>query len=169
MVFPDVVKNKKPSKTFKAYSIGYFHTDITQVRTGRGKLRLFVAIDRTSKYVYVELHEKADRNIAAQFLRNLVETVAYRIHTVLTDNGIEFTHQARHKYAFEHLFERVCDEHGIEHRVARLNYPWKNGQVERMNRTKGNDRQSLFIQSEGEIYWKRASDKSPESNEFISD
>ncbi len=105
------------------------------MRTGQGKLRLFVAIDRTSKYVYVELHEKAGRNITAQFLRNLVEAVAYRIHTVLTDNGIKFTHQARHKYAFEHLFERVCDEHGIEHRVIRINHPWTNGQVERTNRT----------------------------------
>ena len=29
--------------------------------------------------------------------------------------GIQFTNQARHKYAFHHIFDRVCDEHDIEH------------------------------------------------------
>lgn len=48
--------------------------------------------------------------IAAQFLRNLVATVPYTIHTVLTDNSIQFTDQARHKYAFHHIFDRVCGE-----------------------------------------------------------
>src|SRR3546814_15009636 len=73
--------------------------------------------------------------IAAQFLRNLVATVPYAIHTVLTDNGIQFTNMAHHKYAFHHIFDRVCDEHGIEHRLTKVMHPWTNGQVERMNRT----------------------------------
>ena len=34
-----------------------------------------------------------------------------------------------------HIFERVCHEHGIEHRLTKINHPWSNGQVERMNRT----------------------------------
>jgi hypothetical protein len=28
-----------------------------------------------------------------------------------------------------------CREHGIEHRFTKINHPWTNGQVERMNRT----------------------------------
>ncbi len=46
----------------------------------------------------------------AQFLRNLVKAVPDAIHTVLADNGIQFTNQERHKYAFHHIFDRVCDE-----------------------------------------------------------
>ena len=42
-------EEKKPKKKFKKYPIGYFHIDITEVRTEEGKLYLFVAIDRTSK------------------------------------------------------------------------------------------------------------------------
>lgn len=34
-----------------------------------------------------------------------------------------------------HLFDRICAEHGIEHRLTKLNHPWTNGQVGRMNRT----------------------------------
>jgi len=34
-----------------------------------------------------------------------------------------------------HIFDRVCREHGIEHRLTKIAHPWTNGQVERMNRT----------------------------------
>jgi len=72
---------------------------------------------------------------AAQFLRDLVEAVPYTIHKVLTDNGVQFTNRSCDHSAFRHVFDRVCDEHGIEHRLTKVNHPWTNGQVERMNRT----------------------------------
>src|SRR5215217_2901187 len=78
-------------KRFEAYPIGYFHLDIAKVRTEQGKLYLFVAIDRTSKFAFARLHERATRRVAADFLHALVEAVPYRIHTVLTDNGTRFT------------------------------------------------------------------------------
>ena len=34
-----------------------------------------------------------------------------------------------------HMFALRCREHGIEHRFTKINHPWTNGQVERMNRT----------------------------------
>src|ERR1700733_7893897 len=34
-----------------------------------------------------------------------------------------------------HMFDMRCREHGIEHRLTKINHPWTNGQVERMNRT----------------------------------
>ena len=88
---PDVDGDKPKRSRFKAYPIGYFHIDIAQVSTEQGKLYLFVAIDRTSKFAFVQLHEKATQRIAADFLHDLVAAVPYTIHTVLTDNGIQFT------------------------------------------------------------------------------
>lgn len=132
---PEVTGDKALKRKFKAYPIGYFHIDIAEVQTAEGKLRLFVAIDRTSKFAFIELHQEGSKMIAAQFLRNLVTAVTYAIHTVLTDNGIQFTNHARHKYAFHQIFDRVCDENGIEHRLTKVKRPWTNGQVERMNRT----------------------------------
>ena len=127
--------DKEPKRKFKTYPIGYFHIDIAEVQTAEGKLRLFVAIDRTSKFAFVELHREAGKMIAAQFLRNLIAAVPYATHTVLTDNGVQFTNMAHHKYAFHHIFDRACDEHDIEHRLTKIKHPWTNGQVERMNRT----------------------------------
>jgi transposase InsO family protein len=34
-----------------------------------------------------------------------------------------------------HLFDRICRDNDIEHRLTKPNHPWTNGQVERMNRT----------------------------------
>jgi transposase-like protein len=146
---PDVEGDKPVRKRFKRYPIGYFHVDIAEVQTADGKLYLLVAIDRTSKFAFAELHPKAGKMEAAQFLRNLVTAVPYAIHTVLTDNGIQFTNRACDTYAFHHIFDRVCDENGIEHRLTKVKHPWSekdqetvqwtvsptNGQVERMNRT----------------------------------
>jgi transposase InsO family protein len=146
---PDVDGNKGPKKKFKAYPIGYFHIDIAEVRTAEGKLHLFVAIDRTSKFAYVELHERAPRSTAKQFLLNLIKAVPYKIHTVLTDNGVQFTDPkgeswtpsdikqalAEGRTLWCHAFEYACAVNDIDHRLTKPKHPWTNGQVERMNRT----------------------------------
>jgi transposase len=56
---PDVDGDKPKKKKFKRYPIGYFHIDIAEVRTAEGKLHMFVAIDRTSKFTFAQLVEKA--------------------------------------------------------------------------------------------------------------
>jgi len=130
------VKKKK----FKKYPIGYFHIDLTEVRTAEGKLCLFVAVDRTSKFAFAQLVERANVVTASAFLDALVETIPYQIHTVLTDNGIQFADLPKNRQGPTallrgHPFDRACRRHGIEHRLTKPNHPWTNGQVERMNRT----------------------------------
>jgi hypothetical protein len=146
---PDVEGSKPAKKKFKIYPIGFFHIDIAEVQTEEGKLHLFVAIDRTSKFAFVELHEKATTKIAAEFLRHLIAAVPYKIHTVLTDNGIHFTIPGggsltvgeikeaivRGALFRAHAFELACARNDIDHRLTKPKHPWTNGQVERMNRT----------------------------------
>src|SRR5688572_19257793 len=88
---PEVEGYKQTKRKFKAYPIGYFHIDIAEVRTEQGRLYLLVAIDRTSKFAFVELHQKVTTRVAGDFLRHLVAAVPYKVHTVLTDHGIHFT------------------------------------------------------------------------------
>ena len=73
--------------------------------------------------------------VAADFLRALIKAVPYKIHTILTDNGIQFANRLGDKYAFQLLFDRICLQHGIDHRLTKPKHPWTNGQVERLNRT----------------------------------
>lgn len=146
---PDVEDSKAAKRKFRTYPIGYFHVDIAEARTEQGKLHLFVAIDRTSKFAFVELHEKATTRVAADFLLHLIAAVPYKIHTVLTDNGIHFTTPGGGSYTVAeikqaiangerfraHAFEYACAENDIDHRPTKPKHPWTNGQVERMNRT----------------------------------
>ena len=137
---PEVEGDKPAKKKFKRYPIGFFHIDIAEVRTAEGKLYLFVAIDRTSKFAFARLVEKANRVTASDFLVALIESVPYKIHTVLTDNGIQFRFPPRYADGptarfIVHMFDKRCRENGIEHRFTKINHPWTNGQVERMNRT----------------------------------
>ena len=98
---PDVDGDLPAKKTFKACPIGFFHIrcpavvcsqttsgDITEVQTAEGRLYLFVAIDRTRKFAFVELHRTALRKTAAEFLRHLVEAVPYKINIVLPPLGV---------------------------------------------------------------------------------
>ena len=110
---------------------------------------MFVAVDRTSKFAFVELHREAKRYTVGEFLHHLVEAVPYKISIVLTDNGTHFTTPAaggsatpliiealaKGEAVWAHAFEYACAELGIEHRTTKPKHPWTNGQVERMNRT----------------------------------
>jgi len=137
---PQVEGDTPDKRKFKPYPIGYFHIDIAEVRTEEGKLYLFVAVDRTSKFAFVELHQKADRPTAVRFLEALIAAVPYRLHTVLTDNGIQFADLPKNRDGWTaryrvHRFDQICRANGIEHRLTKPHHPWTNGQVERMNRT----------------------------------
>ena len=98
------------------------------------------------------LHEKATRQIAADVVHALVEAVPYKIHSLLTDNGVQFAHAGPEDCSGEdtpaswtarqqactgrcHALGCACEKHGIEHRLATPCHPWTNGQVQRMSRT----------------------------------
>jgi len=79
----------------------------------------------------------------------LMAAVPYKIHTVLTHNGIQFTTPgaggsavplikaaiANGERFWAHAFEYACATNDIEHRTTKARQPWTNGQVGRMNRT----------------------------------
>jgi hypothetical protein len=79
-----VVRQKKK---FEEYPIGFVHIDITEVHIDKQKLYLFVAIDRATKYVFVELHERMRIEESVGFLRKLIAHCPFNINKILTDNG----------------------------------------------------------------------------------
>lgn len=131
-----MLRGQAHSTKVQAHPIGFFH--IAEVQTAEGKLYLFVGIDRTSKFAVTQLINKADRKTVWEFLEHLMAVVPYRIHTILTDNGIQFAEQPRNRntiYSRPMRFDMICGANRIKHRLTKPNHPWTSGQVERMNRS----------------------------------
>ena len=59
-------------KTFSETQIGYVHVDSAQLRSAEGILHMFLAIDRVSKFAYVEFHATAEMATGAAFMRGVV-------------------------------------------------------------------------------------------------
>jgi transposase InsO family protein len=130
-------------KRFAETTIGYVHIDVCELRLAQGKLFLFLAIDRVSKFAHVAFFDANTKLNGAAFLRQVVAAFPYRLHTVLTDNGMAFAELPKNRGRYPeieaifggHVFDRVCDEHGITHKLTKPYHPWTNGQAERINRT----------------------------------
>ncbi len=125
---------------FAETPLGFVHIDSCEVRSAEGKRHLFLAIDRVTKFAYVEFHPRTTMAAGASFLQGALRAFPYAIHTVLTDNGTAFTDQPRYRNGPTallggHPFSRVCRANGIKHKRTKPYHPWTNGQAERMNRT----------------------------------
>ena len=123
---------KKDKKKFKEYDIGFVHIDITMITlANKKKYYLFVAIDRTSKYVYCEVYDRMTIDNSVLFLKNTIKHFSFNIKKILTDNGSQFTYVLLSKhlrpkdkeYPYKdkiHPFDEVCIENNIEHRGKRV-------------------------------------------------
>ena len=129
-----------PKKTFKDYEPGYIHADVKylpKLADQAAHEYLFVAIDRATRWVYLEVKPDKTAVSAAAFLKAVVEAAPMRIVKVLTDNGKEFTDRfvatGERDPTGRHKFDRVCADEGIEHRLITPRKPQTNGMVERFN------------------------------------
>lgn len=127
-------------KTFKSYDPGFVHVDIKylpQMPDETSRRYLFVAIDRASRWVYLELRKTKSAQAAKGFLNRLVAKAPFVIRKLLTDNDKAFTDRfsvgGERKPTGKHVFDKTCVQHGIEHRLIPPRRPQTNGMVERFN------------------------------------
>jgi hypothetical protein len=78
-------------RRFAETKIGYVPIDHCELRLAEGKLPMFLAIDRVSKFTPVAFFDAATKMNGAAFLREVIVVFPYAIHTVLTDNSLPRT------------------------------------------------------------------------------
>lgn len=86
------------------------------MQTAEGNLFLFVGIDRTPKFAVAQLVAIAARRTAWEFLQRMLEAVPNQVHTILTDNDIQFAEQPRNRntiYFRPMRFDIICEANGI--------------------------------------------------------
>jgi transposase InsO family protein len=83
------------------------------------------------------LHRSKNKETGAKFLKEVIKFYPYKINYLLTDNGFEFSYKAlpKHKKTKKaHPFDKICQEHKIQHRTIKFKHPWTNGMVENFNK-----------------------------------
>jgi len=118
---------KTPKKSFKDYAPGFVHMDIKylpQMNDETSRKYLFVAIDRASRWVHMEIFPDKSADSAKQFLEHVVAKAPFVITKLLTDNGKEFTdrfipngERARSSLAVQCTGQFSARCHGVVHRA----------------------------------------------------
>lgn len=131
-----------PAKRFAPEPFGYVHVDLKHLTRLQGRpAYVFVAIERTTRFVHVEIVHQRSGAVVADCFERFLHTFGHPVHTVLSDNGSEFTDRfgdarwrKRKHGTGNHPFDKVCQRHRLRHSLTRPYRPQTNGMVERFNR-----------------------------------
>jgi transposase-like protein len=134
---PEAKRDK--AKKFKEYQPGYLHIDVTYMPKLEGqKYYLFVAIDRATRLMYYKIYKHKSSANAVAFFKECHAFFPFYITHVLTDNGLEFTDKFVSKtktVSGNHIFDKLCKDENVDHRLTAPFTPKTNGMVERVNGT----------------------------------
>jgi transposase-like protein len=116
-LLPREESGKPAYQPFKDYAPGFVHVDVKylpQLPDEDQRRYLFAAIDRATRWVYVEILPEKSAACAQRFLTNLLQAAAFKITQILTDNGKEFTDRfcatGEREPTGKHRFDRICHE-----------------------------------------------------------
>lgn len=93
----------------------------------------WTAIDECTRLRFVYAFEEHTPENSVRFLKMLIKAFPFRIQTIQTDNGTEFTY----KYISDDVicpFDKALQIQKINHKLIPPRTPWHNGKVERSHR-----------------------------------
>jgi transposase InsO family protein len=153
-VLPREEPEQSPPKGFKDYEPGFVHVDVKylpQMPDQDQREYLFAAIDRASRWVYVEILPTKTGKHASAFLKRLLTAAPLTITKILTDNGKEFSDRfcatGQREPTGQHAFDQLCAANGIEHRLIKPRHPQANGMIGRLNGRISEDLQTTRFRS----------------------
>ena len=93
----------------------------------------WTAIDECTRLRFVYGFEEHTPENTVKFLKMLLKAFPFKIQTIQTDNGTEFTYKYISETEISPL-DKVLNKLGIKHKLIPPRTPWHNGKVERSHR-----------------------------------
>lgn len=93
----------------------------------------WTAIDECTRLRFVYGFEEHTPENTVKFLEMLIKAFPFKIQTIQTDNGTEFTYKYISETEISPL-DKVLNRLGIKHKLIPPRTPWHNGKVERSHR-----------------------------------
>ena len=100
----------------------------------------YTAIDDCTRWRFAKIYYDLSVNNTEEFIKELIRAAPFKIKTIQTDNGIEFTYKfvsdpkCMDKEPKEHPLDILCKKHNIHHKLIPLGQCEINGKVERSHR-----------------------------------
>lgn len=98
------------------------------------KFYQYTVIDEATRERFIHGYDEHSSFSSFDFLLRAIIYFGYIPECVQTDNGTEFTRLKESKSSGVHLFDKLCDELKIDHKLIRPRTPRHNGKVERSHR-----------------------------------
>lgn len=148
-VQPEINREKYTPKTYDTpKNIGEkMQLDVKYVPkdcyTGKSddKFYQYTIIDEASRERFIYAYNEHSSFSTVDFVIRAIIYFGYIPKIIQTDNGFEFTHTREKKDKTIHLFDELCLELGIEHKLIKPRMPRHNGKVERSHR---NDQKRFY-------------------------
>ena len=93
----------------------------------------WTAIDECTRMRFIYGFEEHTPENTVKFLKMLIKAFPFKIQTIQTDNGTEFTYKYISETEISPL-DKALNKLGIKHKLIPPRTPWHNGKVERSHR-----------------------------------
>lgn len=130
---------KKKRRNLRSYRVPYpGHTvqmDTKHLDTKPSfphRLYQYTATDCFTRMRVIRIYDELSSQNTVKFLQEVIQKLPFKVSTVRTDNGVEFTYGP---FKVDHPLTRACARLNIRHHLNRPAHPESNGRVERSHRT----------------------------------
>ena len=113
-------KDAKPQVgSFETAGVGFIHVDLKHLTRLNGHPSfVFVAIDRATRFVHIEVITQRDAATVAACLARFLVAFPHKVQTILTDNGSEFTDRFGGAYWYRRTDGTEMRSIGDAHAIA---------------------------------------------------